>query len=59
MQRDSKREYQLTIVLTFTGSLPDAYDAARRVLDDGTLQNAMHDHYSAVEGFTITNAEVK
>lgn len=60
--KKSRVERQLTITLTYNGSLFDAYDAARRVLDSGILQDAMHEYSaSAATGhaFSITNAEVK
>ncbi len=60
--RKRRNERKLTITLTFTGNLLDAYDAARQVLDAGTLQYAMAAH-TTVTGkpyaFRITNTEVK
>ncbi len=60
--RKRPNERQIVITLTFTGSLFDAYDAARHVLDSGVLQDAMHDHAGDDDkrpAFVITNAEVK
>ena len=57
-RKRSAHERQVTIVLTFTGNVYAAYDAARRVLDAGTLQDAMIEN-TARAHFTITNAEIK
>lgn len=62
INRKGKPQRQLTIVLTYTGNIVDAYDAARRVLDAGTLQDAMHESIglaSAGHAFEIVDAEVK
>jgi len=55
-RRRSRAEKSLTITITFTGDVGAAYDAARRVLDAGTLQDAM---LESAPGVAITNAEVK
>jgi hypothetical protein len=62
MPRRSRLEGNLSIVITFTGDAGAAYDAARRVLDAGTLQDAMSDRSVGPAGgpvFAIVNAEVK
>lgn len=56
-------KHKLIIEITYTGSVPGAHDAARRVLDDGTLQDAMH-NYGDVSAdkyrfFRITDVEIK
>lgn len=55
-------KHKLVIEVTYIGSVSGAIDAARRVLDDGILQDAMRDHNQTNETtwlFRITDVEVK
>ena len=55
-------KYKLAIEITYTGSIPGAIDAAMRALDDGVLQDAMHNYGEVAAnkwGFRVTDAEVK
>jgi hypothetical protein len=55
-------KHKLIIEVTYTGSVAGATDAARRVLDDGVLQDAMRDYNQTNETtwlFRITDVEIK
>lgn len=56
-RKPSRLEGRLSIVIAFTGDINAAYDAARRVVDAGTLQDAMLEYIAPC--FKITNVEVK
>jgi hypothetical protein len=52
-----RKERQLVITVTLTGNLFKAYDVARRVLDEGVLQDALRER--ADGGFVVTQVEIQ